>query len=38
MNEMDLEFDKIVIFSNQYIILEIQKYFSMALMFTFDIP
>ena len=37
MNEMDLKFSKIVIFSNQYKILEIRKCFSMALMFTFDI-
>ena len=35
MNEMDLE---IVIFPNQYKILEIRKPYSIALMVTFDIP
>ena len=34
MNEMD----QIVIFSKQYKILEIRKCYSMALVFTFDIP
>ena len=32
MNEMDLKFSKIVIFSNQYIILEMRKCYSMALI------
>ena len=31
MNEMDHKFGKIVIFSKQYKILEIQKWYSMAL-------
>ena len=34
MNEMDHKFGKIVIFSKQYKILEIRKYYSMALVFT----
>ena len=38
MNEMDLKFSKIVIFPNQYKILEIRKCYSTALMSTFDIP
>ena len=38
MNEMDHKFGKIVIFSKQYKILEIRKCYSMALVFTFDIP
>ena len=38
MNEMDHTFGKIVIFSKQYSILEILKCYSMALVFTFDIP
>ena len=38
MNEMDLKFGKMVIFSKQYTILEIRKRYSMALVFTFDIP
>ena len=37
MNEMDDKFDKIVIFSKQYKILEIQKCYLMALVFIFDI-
>ena len=32
------EFGKSVIFSKQYKILEIRKCYSMALVFTFDIP
>ena len=31
------EFSKIIIFYNQYKIIEIRKRFSMALMFTFDV-
>ena len=38
MNEMDLKFDKNAIFSKQYKLLEIRKCYSMALVFTFDIP
>ena len=38
MNQMDHKFDKIVIFSKQYKILEIRKCYSMALVFTFHIP
>ena len=38
MNEMDHKFGKIVIFSKQYKILEIRKCYSMAMVFTFDIP
>ena len=38
MNEMDHKFGKIVIFSKQYKILEIQKCYSVALVFTFDTP
>ena len=38
MNEMDHKFSKIVIFSKQYKILEIRKCYSMALVFTSDIP
>ena len=38
INEMDHKFDKIVIFSKQYKILEIRKCYSMALVFAFDIP
>ena len=38
MNEMDHKFGKIVIFSKQYTILEIRKCYSMALVFTLDIP
>ena len=38
MNEMDLKFCKIIIFSKQYKILEIRKCYSMVLEFTFDIP
>ena len=38
MNEVDLKFGKIVIFSKQYKILEIRKCYSMALVFTFNIP
>ena len=38
MNEMDLKFNKINVFSNQYKILEIRKCYSMALMFTLDTP
>ena len=38
MNEMDHKFVKIVIFSKQYKLLEIWKSYSMALVFTFDIP
>ena len=37
MNEMDHKYG-IVIFSKQYNILEIRKCYSMALVFTFDIP
>ena len=37
MNEMDLKFGKIVIFSKQYKILEIGKCYSMAFVFTFNI-
>ena len=36
INEMDHKFSKIVIFSKQYKILEIRKYYSMAMVFTFD--
>ena len=37
MNEMDLKFRKIIIiFSNQYKILEIRKWYWIALMFTFN--
>ena len=38
MNEMDVKFSKIVIFSNQFKLLEIRKCYSMALKFTYDIP
>ena len=38
MNKLDHKFGKIVIFSKQYKILEIQKCYSMALVLTFDIP
>ena len=38
LNEMDLKFGKIVIFSSKYNIVEIRKGYSMALVFTFDIP
>ena len=38
MNDMDHKFGKIVIFSKQYIILEIRQSYSMALVFTFDKP
>ena len=38
LNKMGHKFDKIVIFSKQYNILEIRKCYSMALVFTFDIP
>ena len=38
MNEMDLMFSKIVIFCKQYKVLEIRKCYSMALVFTFDMP
>ena len=38
MNEMDHKFGKTVIFSKHYKILEIRKCYSMALVFTFDIP
>ena len=38
MNEMDHKFGKIVIFFKQYKLLEIRKCYSMALVFTFDIP
>ena len=38
MKEMDHKFSKIVIFSKHYKILEIRKCYSMALVFTFDIP
>ena len=34
MNEMNLKFSKIVIFSNQYKNLEIRKCYSMALIST----
>ena len=37
-NGMNLKLIKIVILSNQYYILEIRKCYSMAMMFTFDIP
>ena len=37
MNEMDHKFEKMVIFSKQYKILEIRKCYSMALVFNFDI-
>ena len=37
MNEMNLKFSKIITFSNQYKILEIQKCFSIVLTSTFDI-
>ena len=37
MNEMNLKFSKIVIFSYKNKILEIRKCYSMALMFTFDL-
>ena len=38
MNEMDHKFRKIVVFSKQYKILEIRRCYSMALVFTLDIP
>ena len=38
MNEMDLKFSKIAIYSNQYKILEIRERYSMALMSSFVIP
>ena len=38
LNKMGHKLDKIVIFSKQYKILEIRKCYSMALVFTFDIP
>ena len=38
MYEMDLKFTKFVIIFNQYKILDIRKCYSMALMFTLDIP
>ena len=38
MNEMDLKFSKTFIFYNWYKILEIWKCYSMALMYTFEIP
>ena len=38
MNEMGHKIGEIVIFSKQYKILEIRKCFSMAFVFTFDIP
>ena len=38
MNEVGLEFRKLVILSNQYKSLKIWKCNSMALMSTFDIP
>ena len=37
MNEMDIKFCKIVIFSNHYKILEIRKCYWMALVVTFNI-
>ena len=37
MNERDLNFSNIVIFSNKYKNLKIHKCYSMALMCTFDI-
>ena len=37
MNERDLNFSKIVIVSNKYKNLKIQKCYSMALMCTLDI-
>ena len=38
MNEMNLKFSKIAIFSNQYKILENWECYTMALMSTLDIP
>ena len=38
MNEIDHKFGKIAIFSKRYKILEVRKCYSMALVFTFDIP
>ena len=38
MNERDLKFSKIVIFSNQYKNLEIQKCYLIALVSAFDTP
>ena len=38
MNEMDHKFGIIVIFSKQCKILDIRKCYSMALVFTIDIP
>ena len=37
MNELDYKFGKNVIFSKQCKILEIRKFYSMALVFSFDI-
>ena len=37
-NERDLKFNKIVIFSCQYIILEIRQCYAITLMSTNDIP
>ena len=38
LNEMDHKFGKMVIFSQQYEILDIRKCNLMARVFTFDIP